>query len=122
METGSTIPAEDPSYAYRTRRLYLADKGNEWKLDELYNYISSMSGTQGIQVTLLNLMTNATAEASVAQPTYSLNGQILHYFATNTGAAEGLRIQFAVTGGHDDIAEEFLILEGQGFGQQDSKL
>jgi hypothetical protein len=122
LETGSTIPAEDPSFAFRTRRMYLADVGNEWELDELYNYFSSHTGTQGVQYTLLNLMTNATAEASVVQPTYSLSGQVMTYFQANTGQAEGLRIQCAITAGHDDLADEFLILEGKGFGQQDSKL
>jgi hypothetical protein len=58
----------------------------------------------------------------VVQPTYSLSGQVMTYFQANTGQAEGLRIQCAITAGHDDLADEFLILEGKGFGQQDSKL
>lgn len=122
FETGTTIPAEDPSYAYRTRRMYLAGVGDEWKLDELYGYVSTQAGTQGVQYTLMNLLTNDSAgEQSVTEPSYSLNGQVFHYLPTNTGQAEGLRIQCAVTAGHDDIGYEFLVLEGQGFGQQDSK-
>jgi len=122
FETGSTIPAEDPAYAYRTRRMYLAGFANEWKLDEIYNYISSHTGSQSVQYTLLNTLTNNTSgEQSVSEPVFSLNGQVFHYLPINTGQAEGLRIQVAVTAGHDDIADEFLVLEGQGFGQQDSK-
>lgn len=122
LETGTTIPAEDPAYAWRTRRMYLAGFANEWKLDQIYNYLSESSGAQALQYTLLNTLSNdASGELSVVQPIYSLNGQVFHYLPVNTGQAEGLRIQMAVTAGHSDIADEFLVIEGQNFGEADSK-
>jgi len=122
FETGSTIPAEDPAYSWRTRRMYLAGFANEWKLDEVYNYLATSVGAQALQYTLLNTLTNnASGEQSVSQPVYSLNGQVFHFLPSNTGQAEGLRIQMSVTAGHDDIADELMVLEGQGFGMQDSK-
>ena len=119
-ESGTAIPAQDPAFKYTTRRMYLSGFANEWRLDEVYSYLSSSSGTQGLLYTAKNVKTDDDAgEVSQSSKAIAVAGRKLHHlpFAQQ---AEGLRLSMEVTAGHNDIAAEFLVLEGAGFGQQDS--
>lgn len=120
IETGSTIPANDPAMSFRTRRLYLAGIANEWKLGDLYGYVSNQSGAQTLTYTPFNVKTNdTTGEVTQTSKTAVLGGQILHKVPFHL-MEEGLRIDMAVTSGHADLSFENLTIEGEDFGEEDS--
>lgn len=120
IESGSTIPANDPAYQYTTRRMYLAGFANEWRLGDLYAY-SRQTGTQSFTYTPLTIKTGDSA-GEVTQTAKSISvsaSERLTKVPFSIGA-EGMRLSFSVTAGHDDLAKEFLVLDGEDFGEEDS--
>jgi len=116
-ETGSSIPAEDQAYSYSTRRMFLAGMGQEWKLDQLYGLVTTLTGTQGISYATNYSLTNTATAAGETQSLSVAAGTLLHRVPTHQ-AAEGLIITVSVTSGHDDIGYESLFLDGEDFGME----
>jgi hypothetical protein len=100
--------------------MYLAGTSNEWKLGEIYGYVSNQAGSQTLTYTPKTTKTNDTSgEVTGSAKAVVLAGQILHKVPFHLGA-EGLRIELAVTSGHDDLAYETLTIDGEDFGAEDS--
>jgi hypothetical protein len=117
-ETGTSLPAQDDTLKYATRRMYLADMSNEWRLNELYGHVGSYSGSPQITYTLNNAKTNASA-TGVGSKSVTLAGQMLHKVQFDQ-MAEGLIVTAQVTA--SAFAQEQLILDGDGWGVEDSGL
>jgi hypothetical protein len=77
-ETGTTIPAADPSMIYTTRRMYQAGFANEWRGDEIYGYVGSYTGTPLITYIAQNTKTDDAGPIEVYRKTITLGGQKLH--------------------------------------------
>lgn len=121
FETGSTIPANDPAYQFTTRRMYLAGFANEWKLGDLYGYVSSQTGTQTMRYTPLTIKTgDSTGEVTQTAKSLAVVAGTKPYKIPFNIGAEGMKLNFAVTSGHDDLAMEFLVIDGEDFGYEDS--
>lgn len=120
FDTGSTIPANDPAFGFTTRRIYAAGLGNEFKQNEVYYYLSNQTGTQTLTATAFSTKTNDTSgEVNRGSNTSTIGGQIFGKIPFSLGV-EGLRLQFAITSGHDDLAMESIVLDGENFGEEDS--
>jgi hypothetical protein len=117
IESGTTIPAEDTSMRWTTRRLYLAGMGQEWKLTEMYGYCGSYSGSPTASYTLTTTKTNDTGPATKGTKTLTLSGSKLHKVVFNQ-MQEGLTIGAIVTA--SAYAQERFILDGEEFGDEDS--
>jgi hypothetical protein len=124
-ESGNVMPAQDPSFGYSTRRMYLAGYGNEFRANQLYGFTTTATSatvapTASYQFT--NLKTNAFVSANLGTKTTQVGGQGigLHRVPVSV-AAEGLMVNMSVTTGvNEAFSEEFLILDGDGFGGEDS--
>ena len=116
-ETGTTIPAEDSTMSYVTRRMYQAGFANEWKLDTMYGYCGTYTAPATASYTILNSKTDGNAEDTLSAKTKTLGGQKLHRVQFSQGL-EGARVSAIVTG--TTFTQERLIFEGQGFGEEDS--
>lgn len=125
-ETGSNIPALDPTMDYTTRRMFLAGFGSEWRLSDLYSYINVgiTSGTQGWTCTPYTVKTNASA-GLVAQAAKQLtwNGEVLYKHNFNLGIEGGqFRFSQASASAQNPWAIGHLVLDVEGAGDEDSKL
>jgi hypothetical protein len=116
-ETGTTIPAQDDTLKYATRRMYLAEMGNEWRLNELYGHVGNYAGTPNITYTLSNTKTNDGGATGVGSKSITLAGQPLHKVQFDQ-MSEGLVVTAQVTA--TTFAQERLILDGESFGVEDS--
>jgi hypothetical protein len=118
IEAGTTIPAQDPTMKFTTRRMYLADLGHEWEVGEVYGYALNYDGT-GPQVSyqLLTTKTNDTGETSTVAKTLTLGGQALHKVIFRR-MCEGARISFIATA--SAYSQERLVIDGTDFGLEDS--
>lgn len=116
-ETGSTIPAQDDRLAYVTRRMYEAGLSNEWRFDDLFGYCGSYDGAPTISYTLLGCKTDDTGETTGPSKSKTLAGQKLHHVNFAFGS-EGIRVSAVVTA--SAFAQEKLVIDGEGFGLQDS--
>jgi hypothetical protein len=117
IESGTTIPAEDTSMRWTTRRMYLAGMGQEWKLTEMYGYCGSYSGAPTASYTLTTTKTNDTGPATKGTKTLTLGGSKLHKVVFNQ-MQEGLTIGAIVTA--SAYAQERFILDGEDWGDDDS--
>ena len=127
-ETGSEIPAHSGNMTFTTRRMYLAGMSHEWKLNEVYGYVGACVSSVGttyptVIYTALNTKTNDTGESTKSSKQITLGGQKLHRVVFNE-MCEGLRMRCAL--GNDVYSttyrQEKLILDGEGFGVEDSGL
>lgn len=117
LETGTTIPAQDSTMRFTTRRMYLGGLGAEWRCNYLLGYSGSYSSTPTAAYTLLTTKTNDTGETTGSSKTLTLAGQRIHRVEL-AGIAEGARISAIVTG--TDYQQELLVIEGDNFGEADS--
>jgi hypothetical protein len=118
LETGTTIPAADPRYQWTSRRMYLADLGNEWEFGELYGYALGYGGTSpALSYSLLTTKTNDTGETTQSPKPITLSGQALHKVIFKQ-MVEGARINCVATA--SGFAMEHLVIDGQGWGVEDS--
>lgn len=118
LVSGTTIPSNGSTMQYTTRRMYLAEEGGEFRVNEIYGYSGSYTGAPAVSRTLKNVKTNDTnGEVSGSSKSRTLGGEKLYKHQFNQ-IAEGLRISNLVTA--SAFSEEFLILDGQGFGIEDS--
>lgn len=119
IASGTAIPAEDPSMGYTTRRMYLAGEANEWRMNEVFGY-STISGSQALLYTVKNTKTDdVNGEVSGSVKNKTVGAQKLHKTNLNQ-MCEGARISMSVTAGHDEHAAEFLIIDGDDFGEEGS--
>lgn len=123
-ETGTTIPANDPVLRYRTRRMYLAGESNEFRVNEVYAYLGSYTtsgGALGFDLAAQTLKTNDdTGQVTQAAVTTQWNGRKLGKWQMRQ-QTEGLILSGAVTGNpNNDVSIEYLMLDGEGFGVEDS--
>lgn len=125
FDTSTAIPANDPAFGFTTRRMYLAGMSNEWRANEIHYYLSNQSGTQTLSVSALTTKTMDTAgEVSAGAKTSTIGGQLMGRVSMTQGGfgigGEGIRFQFAITTGHDDLAMETLIVDGEDFDSEES--
>jgi hypothetical protein len=101
---------------YTTRRMYLADFGNEWRLNNLWGHVGPANSTPTIQY---SMFTNKTTTPAPQRP-----GKVDHArwpelhkvpFALQS---EGLTIQASITA--SAFAQEFIVLDGDDFGEEDA--
>jgi hypothetical protein len=121
-ENGTSLPAFNPNLSFITRRMYLAGQGKEFRLNEIYNYMAA-SGTPAVTYTLYTVKTNDPG-GEVTQSTtksYTHAGGIQHKVQFNQ-QCEGVRIGMAMTASASAWRDEYLVLDGEGFGQEDSGL
>lgn len=128
-ETGTSIPSSYAGMVYQTRRLFLAGMGNEWKLNELYGYCglvtwASAPGSATYEVN--SRKTNGTSAATMSK-TYTfattavgVPSELLHK-VNFSQMCEGAAITATITGA-GTYAQEYLILDGEDFGVEDSGL
>ena len=123
-ETGRTIPSTNPSMQYRTRRMYMAGMGMEWRLNEIYGYTGLVTAAAPPEVTYTtnNVKTNGPSTYSGSKVyTYSAaQTEKLHKVQFDQ-IAEGLMVSAQVSG-ECTYAQEFLILDGENFGKEDGGL
>lgn len=123
-ESGANIPANDPVLRYRTRRMYLAGEAKEFRVNEVYGYIgtyTSAVGALGIDMAVQNVKTNDdTGEVTRLAHTQAYGGRKLGKWQFRE-LCEGLTLSAAVTGNpQNDVSWEYLILDGEDFGVEDS--
>lgn len=116
-ETGTTLPAQDDTVKYATRRMYLGGEGMEWKLAEMYGYCGSYSGAPAVTYTLNNAKTNDAGATTVGSKSLTLGGQALHKVQFQQ-MCEGLIVTAQVTA--SAFSQESLILDGEGYGVEDA--
>lgn len=125
-ETGTSLPSQEARMRYRTRRMFLAGIGNEWKFGELYGYcgLVSWASTPGtITYQSGNRKTNYPFSLeSIKDYTFTTAGvgELVHRVTFNQ-MCEGLVISATVSGA-GTFSQEYLILDGEGFGVEDSGL
>jgi len=116
-ESGSTIPSQDDTLKYATRRMFLADEGSEWKLSEVYGFCGGYgSTTPTISYQLNNAKTDSVTATGSSKST-TLAGQPLHKVVFNS-MCEGVVITATITA--SAFAQHNLILDGEGWGLEDS--
>lgn len=125
-ETGANIPATDPAPHWITRRMYLATESGEARLNELYGYVgtnTTAGGAPALRYTALTTKTNDDAgEVTKSAVAVSLGGRKMHKVQFRN-IAEGLRVSASVTANNqNDMAIEYMILDGENFGVEDSGL
>lgn len=116
-ETGTTIPSQDSTAQYTTRRIYGGGMSGEWKLDDLYGYCGSYSGAPQLIYTFKGTKTNDTGETTRGTKAITLAGQRLHR-VTPQVQCEGLRITMQATA--SAFSQEMLIFGSQDYGLEDS--
>lgn len=111
------IPAQEPRLTYQTRRMYLAGFGNEWRLDQVYGYTGSFVGSYQLTYTASTSKTNTTTTTGPSKSAPVPPAGNLHRVNLNT-FGEGITISAIATA--SAFRQEFLILEGKNFGNEDS--
>jgi hypothetical protein len=128
VEGGSNLPVDDPNMVFGTRVIYPASPGNEFKLDQIHNLAriqpSSPSDTATFTYTAYTSKTNQVGEATKAVASRSVgSGLRAAWFhrVPMRQVAEGLRLFVSVSGApQGTVLDEYLILEGDGLGVEDS--
>lgn len=124
-ETGNTIPASEARMSFSTRRFYLAGMGHEWKLNEMYGYagLNSLPQASTIVYATDNRKTDYNG-SYVNSKTYTIDSgtplTLLHKVNFNQ-MCEGMLVNATVSG-EGSYAQEYLILDGEDFGLEDSGL
>ena len=118
FETGATIPSEDQTCQYTTRRIYAAGLSAEWMLDDLYGYCGTYTGSPILTYTFKGTKTNDTGETTRGTKVITLAGQPLHHVSPKV-AAEGMRINM-VCSGASAFQQEMLVLGSTVYGTEDS--
>jgi hypothetical protein len=116
-EDGTNIPSKDATMQFTTRRMYLAGLSKEWKLNEVYGYAGSYSGSPVVTYTAKNTKTNSTGEVTLGAKSITLAGQQLHKVNFKQ-MNEGLRLVCQVSA--SAYRQESLVLDGENFGVEDS--
>lgn len=117
FETGTTIPSNDSTFQYTTRRMYEAGLSGEWMLDDLYGYCGSYTGSPTLTYTFKGTKTNDAGETSRGSKTITLSGSPFHK-VTPKVQVEGLRI--TLQGTASAFAQEMLVLGRAEYGLEDS--
>lgn len=121
QETGSDIPNSAPEMSFTTRRMFLAGESKEFRLNEVYAYATLTANSPGATMTTYTVKTNDDA-GMVTGSTHSVrfNGRKLAKWQFRN-IAEGLTLKVTVTGEPQSaMSWEYLILDGEGFGLEDS--
>lgn len=119
IESGSAMPALDPRFQFTTRRMYLAEPGNEWMMGELYGYAFGYDAqAPTANYTIITNKTNDTGPTTLGSKNITLGGQVLHKAGTFRQMTEGLTVSMVATA--SAYSQEFLIVDGTGFGLEDS--
>jgi hypothetical protein len=116
-EQGTAIPAFDASYKIKTRRLFLAGIGNEFRLDKIFTYVASASDTQLLTLTPYYIQTNASGGA--VSGTYQARGITSEklFVLDYSQSVEGLDLEIAqstLTPNHIGIQNVLICFTGQG--------
>lgn len=122
IENGTVIPAEDDSWKYSTRDMYLAGEGEEWRANELYFFTGSYTSgsTPAFTFTPKTTKTNDTSgRVTKGSKSKTLGGERLSKVVFNQ-MAEGLMIDMQATASAAQM--EYLLIDGEGFGPEDSGL
>jgi hypothetical protein len=125
-ETGNTIPAQDPSFGYSTRRMFLAGYGNEWRMNQLYGFTTVASSANGVAPTAsyqaTDLKTNAFVTADRGTGRAQVGGQGIGFHRVPFQvASEGMVVNMSITTGvNEAFSEEFLVIDGDGWDIEDS--
>jgi len=116
-ETGTTIPTQDSTAKWASRRMYLAGLGNEWIARDLYGYTGSYSGAPAITYTLINTKTDDSGPTTVSTKSVTLAGQKLHKVSPRA-MCEGLQVTAQITA--SAYSQESFIIDGEDWGEEDS--
>ena len=117
IEGGTTIPANDSTCQFTTRRMYPNGLSHEWMLDDLYGYAGTYSGSPILQYTFLGTKTNDTGETTRGTKNITLQGGPLHHITPKV-QVEGLRIKMQATA--TTFQMEHLVIGSTDFGLEDS--
>jgi hypothetical protein len=125
-ESGSNIPANDPALTWITRRMFPAGETNEARFNKLFGYVGSNTtagGAPALKYTALTIKTDDDAgEVTKSSNVTTLAGRKLHHLEFNN-ICEGLRVSATVTANpQNDMAQEWIVLDGENFGDRDSGL
>lgn len=111
------IPAQDPRLTWETRRLFLAGIGNEWRLNEVYGYTGSYTGTPQIDYTVKTTKSNGSGIVTGPSKTVFPGGSLLHR-ASFSAMCEGLSVSAVVTA--SAWRQESVSLDYTDYGREDS--
>jgi hypothetical protein len=120
-DTGTTLPAQDPNFSWVTRRMFLGGEGGEVRINEVYSYIGSTLASGGVDMNLLTLKTNDDAgEVTQTVNTVLVNGRKLSKWQFRQ-MCEGVRVSAVLTGNPNQaMAQDYVLMDGDGYGQEDS--
>ncbi len=119
IESGTTLPTDNPTMRWKTRELYLAGHGNEWRADQLHFYVGGNSGAVTASAQAYSRKTNDdTGMVAGFGNSVTVSGR---RFARMQMRQAGEAIQFYVTAsGQQSQAHHFMLIDGEDFGLEDS--
>lgn len=115
--TAKSFPAQDPLMSYKTRRIYPNGPGSESRVDEIYGYVPTYTGSPVVTYTPMVTKTNDQGEALRGSKTITLGGQRLHKIQQRN-VCEGIRVSAQVSA--SAYSQEFLVLHVNDLGLEDS--
>ena len=118
FETGTTIPSNDDTAQYTTRRIYEAGITGEWMLDDLYGYCGNYSGSPLLTYTFSGTKTNDSGATTRGSKAITLRGQKLHK-VTPKVQVEGLQITMQASNA-GTFSQEMLVLGSTEYGREDA--
>ena len=119
FEKATSLPSQDATAQYTTRRIYKAGMSGEWMLGELYGYVGSYTGSPLLTYSFKGTKTNDTGETSRGSKAVTLAGQPMHRVSPKV-QVEGLRINCVVSGADSTFQKQMLIFDSTDYGLEDS--
>ena len=121
-ENGTTLPVSSPVMRWGSRRMFLAGFGNEWKLNNVYGHVGLTTFTSPAVVTYQtdNFKTNSSTEGTTSKSyTFSAAQTEKLHRVTFNQMCEGVQV-FVTASGTGTYSQEFIVIDGEGFGNEDS--
>jgi hypothetical protein len=120
-EQGINIPAADSTMKLKTRRMYLASMGNEFRLDRLFTYVATGQTTQDIILTPYSTLTNdGSGAAGIGAQTRSWNGESM-FSLSYSALCEGLELQLEqASNNQGHFGPQLFIIDWTDYGIEDS--
>lgn len=118
------LPVNDPRMRFRTRRMFEAGWGKEWRLDASYLYLPdgyTSNDAQTLSITPITVRTNdSAATTEQTSVTATQDGHKLLKFQ-HLQEAEGMVLEVGqATGTTKNLGLQHIVLEGKNMGKEDS--
>lgn len=123
--SAAALPALTPSAAYSTRRLFLAGEGQEYKVNQLLEYMHSTTDSRIVNWVVDTVKTNQGGQFSqqaAKTVTFASGIHGTHYRVPISVGAEGMKITRTASESKGPEGIEYLLIDGDGFAEEDSGL